>query len=220
MDALYILGTGSLADNNEIRYSLRSLDTFMLDLRFVHISGELPDFVQGIIHTPSKDRYKKPWQNMLHKVRAACEREDLTDEFLLMNDDFFLLEHFTGADYPFEYRKHIDGGPSGPRAYILHKPMRMHKKLILEMPLTPEMGGDFRPRSFFGNFYGVGGSPQEDCIVISGTSAPPFEKQIAGQQSFSIDDVTMTDPAFYEFLHDLYPDKSRFEKVPENKIYL
>ena len=45
VDVLYVIGNGSVADNNELRYSLRCLDRHGKNVGRVIISGDIPDFV-------------------------------------------------------------------------------------------------------------------------------------------------------------------------------
>ena len=47
MDILYVVGTGSKWDNNELRYSLRSIDKYGINIDRVFIVGTKPDFCDG-----------------------------------------------------------------------------------------------------------------------------------------------------------------------------
>ena len=91
MDAVYILGSGSLAGNEEIRFSIRSLCENMLDLRNLYIIGEDPGFLHDFEHVVMLDSSKERHVNAYFKVLRACGLPELSDEFLLMNDDFFML---------------------------------------------------------------------------------------------------------------------------------
>ncbi len=211
MDVVYILGTGSLANDNEIRYSLRSLQEHMADLGTVYVIGESVPFLPGVVHIPAKDIYPKKWQNAMHKTLIACGLADLSDEFLLMNDDFFINEPFVGADFPFYSVKGADGGPNGRLSFQLHCPIRFNKDWYNKMPLTPDSGGEYSPRSFYCNFYAAPPTPYNDCIVRHGFGLAPFYEQIKGRPWFSISNGTMCDPEFYSWLSYKYPIPSRYE---------
>jgi len=101
MDAVYILGKGSLADDEELRFSIRSLCKNMLDLRNIYVVGELPKFLRNVHHIPCEDRHEKRWKNAFEKTRLASTTDGITDEFLLMNDDFIMLSEFEGAEFLF-----------------------------------------------------------------------------------------------------------------------
>lgn len=212
MDIVYILGNGSLANNEEIRYSLRSAQKYMLDLDKVFVVGECPDFLTNIIHIPADDPFKKPWQNALNKIKKACQHSDLSSDFLLFNDDFFMLQPFFGDSFPFLYIPNSDGGNSGRFSYAIHCPIKLNKDLFLQMPLTPLDSGDYSVRSFYCNFFGVPGEPGRDVIMTRGGTAPPMSQIIAGADFFSAGNQIMLDQHFLQFLYELYPEPSRFEQ--------
>ena len=57
IDVVYVLGTGSNWDNNEIRFSLRSLAKNLKGMGRVFVVGERPAFLQNVIHIPAKDEF-------------------------------------------------------------------------------------------------------------------------------------------------------------------
>ena len=99
VDVVYALGTGSKWQDNELRYSLRSLEKFCGNLGRVFIVGHKPDWVTGVIHIPHDDwkqghpEYRKRRGdvghkdgNIIRKVLAAC-KTDLSERFLFASDD-------------------------------------------------------------------------------------------------------------------------------------
>lgn len=211
MDVVYYLGKGSLENDDELRFSLRSLEKYMADLRKIFVVGEKPDWLEGVEHLTAFDEHKKEWRNVLLKVRQACSVASLSDEFLLMNDDFFALEPFLGSDLPFWSIKGANGGNCGPTSFFIHRPMRIKKEWYLKMPLSVEMPGDFSPRTFYANFYKAPPTPARDLILRPGKGMRSFAEQVRGEPWFSIDDITMTDPEFRQFIFELYPEPSAFE---------
>lgn len=211
MDVVYYLGKGSLENDDELRFSLRSLEKYMGDLGKVFVVGEKPDWLGGVEHLTAFDEQKKQWQNVLLKVRQVCSLPNLSAEFLLMNDDFFAVEPFRGEDVPFWSVTGASGGSSGAISFAIHRPMRINKEWYLKMPLTIETPGVFSPRSFYANFYKAKPVPVRDVILRPGKGMPPFLDQLRGQSWFSIDDVTMTDPEFRQFIFELYPEPSAYE---------
>lgn len=211
MDVVYILGTGSEANDIEIRYSLRSLEKNMLDLGKVFIVGVCPSFLKNIIHIPILDSYPKKWQNAYLKISTACFDARVSDDFLLMNDDFFILEPFEGALFPFYSLKKADGGPDGPHSFHIHCPIRYNKEMFLKMPLSTESSGAHSLRTFYSNFYRCPRYPTQDFILPGPFAGKTYNDQVDGWPSFTIGTQLAKRPDFIEWLDSLYPEPSRFE---------
>jgi hypothetical protein len=93
------LGTGSQWGDNELRYSLRSLEQIQFDRVFV--IGHNPSFLTNVIHIPYKDTNNRPEYNTMAKICHACKGTDISDDFLLMNDDFYVVRPM--HEYPYYY---------------------------------------------------------------------------------------------------------------------
>jgi len=214
MDIVYILGKGSLANDDELRYSLRSLESRCKDLGKIFIIGESLDWLQNVCVIPHEDKHKKPWKNALDKVRAMCEHSLLSDDFLLMNDDFFAFDDFLASEVPYYATKGGNGGVSGPVDFAVHKPIRINKEMYLKMPITTEMSTAYSPRSFYGNFYKAPPTFIKDKILRTGEGMPSLSDQLGHEVWASIDDITMTDIEFRVWIDTMYPDISFFEMHP------
>lgn len=102
-DVVYVLGNGSGWKNNEIRFSLRSIQKNLKGYRNVFIVGELPPFLKNVIHVPAKDIFEPGINadgNIITKVLAACNHPDLSDDFLFINDDHLVIEPINVEDMP------------------------------------------------------------------------------------------------------------------------
>lgn len=99
MDALYVLGKTSQYDNLELRLSLRSLEQNAKGLDRVFIVGEKPDWIKGVVHIPVDDVYTRE-NNVFRKILTACKL-DISENFLFMNDDFYIMKPFVMDDYPY-----------------------------------------------------------------------------------------------------------------------
>jgi hypothetical protein len=102
-DVVYVLGTGSRWNDNEIRFSLRSLEKNLKEFRNIYVVGECPEFLQNVIHVPAVDIFEPAINadgNIITKVLAACECEGLSDDFLFINDDHLVLQPVAAADVP------------------------------------------------------------------------------------------------------------------------
>jgi hypothetical protein len=208
---VYILGTGSLANDEEIRYSVRSLEQNMLDLGRVFVVGEKPGPLPGAAHVPASDVGDRKWQRAYLKIKKACALPDLSADFLLMNDDFFMLEPFHGSEWPFYAVRNGNGGPCGPVDFSIHCPILLNKELYANMPFSADQKGHLSPRTFYGNFYRVPAVPTSDFILRAGAGCRPFDEQVIGWRCFSVSDSAMLDLNFKNWLDSLYPNPSRFE---------
>lgn len=89
MDAVYVVGPW--AENEQLRYSLRSLAKNMPYVDRVWVVGSCPawvsDEVGKIILEPTEDKF----DNQRQSLRAACADDRISDDFVLMNDDMFAL---------------------------------------------------------------------------------------------------------------------------------
>ena len=102
MDVLYILGYGSTMYDWEIRLSLRTLNKNAKNIDRVFIVGKRPAFVKDVIHIPCGDPYQ-PSNNHFLKVFAAIDG-NISENFLLMNDDFYMMKTFDVEKYPYFVR--------------------------------------------------------------------------------------------------------------------
>ena len=91
IDVVYPLGRGSKWQDNELRYSLRSLVQHFPDLGRVFVVGEKPAWLTKVVHIPHPDRHKHNKDaNIIEKVLAACAA-GISEKFVFMSDDQLFL---------------------------------------------------------------------------------------------------------------------------------
>jgi hypothetical protein len=103
IDVVYVLGTGSRWNDNEIRFSLRSIEKNLRNFRNVYIVGHCPEFLQNVIHIKSRDVFdpgKNADGNIIKKVLLACKEKGLSDDFLFINDDHLVLKPIQVSKVP------------------------------------------------------------------------------------------------------------------------
>jgi hypothetical protein len=184
MNYLYLLGPLSLSpwQNNEIRYSLRSVGALDRRARIFIAGPEVPDFLSAITHIPVeiKPVFGK-YKNMQRQLKEACEAAHVPEDLLLMNDDFLIRKTpvwdwsttYTGMIPKHDPRKPgnrwrrslvatgvwLQGqGIEEPRCYEGHTPMPFEKTKalpILRRLIVNEK--DLQFRSAYGNLVDVGG---------------------------------------------------------------
>lgn len=106
MDILYYIGSGSHHQNRELLYSLRALEKHCKDIDNVWIVGNKPHFLNGNVKYLWVEDGGIWWQNAYNKTMAAIDA-GISEDFLLMNDDFYMLKDFEAAKYPYYHRGEI-----------------------------------------------------------------------------------------------------------------
>lgn len=103
-DVVYVLGSGSSWNNNEIRFSLRSIEKNGIGVGKIFVVGTFSEFLSDeVIQIKADDIYNPTVNadgNIAHKVLAACADERLSDDFLFINDDHILLKQIDLKDIP------------------------------------------------------------------------------------------------------------------------
>ena len=114
IDLVYVLGTGSKWNDNEIRFSLRSVQKNLMRVRTIYVVGECPKFLQNIIHIKAKDIFDPAINadgNMIHKLLHVCNIPELSDNFLFMNDDFIIMQPVVAAEIPWMHKGDMKDRP-------------------------------------------------------------------------------------------------------------
>lgn len=81
--------------------------------------------MRNVIEIPIDDFYQPNTpgfkaKNAIWKIKGACSRFDVTEDFILMNDDFFFLE----------YTPHVDTYHLGPLLDAEKKVLRIIQSMI------------------------------------------------------------------------------------------
>lgn len=106
MDIVYVYKTG-WGNWLELKYSLRSLSNFPHDN--VYIVGDKPDWIKWVIHIPASDEWNK-FENVRNKFMAICKNNDISNDFVLMHDDFYILQPIDSIPYYIRWtlQEHMD----------------------------------------------------------------------------------------------------------------
>lgn len=94
-DVVYPVRPGD--DNEELRYSLRSLVN--LPHRNVWIVGHCPPWVRDV-WVLETDPQPEKWANLIQSLSIACRCEEISDEITLFNDDMFVIRQIAGPELP------------------------------------------------------------------------------------------------------------------------
>ena len=93
LDVIYILREG--IDPQELRYSLRSVEE-NFPHRLVWFVGGQPEEITPDGRIPHKQHGATPWENVRSSLFEIVRNQDITEDFYLFNDDFFVMKKFTG----------------------------------------------------------------------------------------------------------------------------
>ena len=103
-DVVYVLGNGSSNDNEELRYSLRSIEKFAIGIRNVFVVGANPGYLSDkVIYIPTTDKFphdhlnkdRNHWRN----IEIACKDPRLSEDFLFAADDNIILKESKWEDF-------------------------------------------------------------------------------------------------------------------------
>lgn len=89
----------------ELKLCIQGIKRFMLNHYNVYIIGDKPSFDGDYIHIPDSDRGRGKQDNIRLKILTAFAHPEITDPFLFMNDDYFLLKEMDAQKVPYLYNK-------------------------------------------------------------------------------------------------------------------
>ena len=235
IDVVYVLGKGSQNNDNELRFSLRSLSKYCTGWRNVWVIGEKPSWLVNVNHIPMKDIGPIKVLNILEKIKTACKQDGLSEEFLFMNDDHFFCDRGDVAKYPYYYdneeRTKIQDNRSNmdnynriisatmerwPNAkyFDIHKPIRYDKKKFIEMCdnidfKRPELG--YLIKTTYCAYHSIKGTKGHDTIFRGRMTLDEIEEATVFTDQFSIHDEAVNRDLI-KYFETHYPIKSQFEK--------
>jgi len=226
MDFVYICRDG---ENEELRYSIRSVLLSFPEAK-VWVVGGKPKWYSGNHVFLEQDNNK--YVNAVNNLKAVCNTPEISDMFILMNDDFFIIKKIETVEqfYNGFLSEKIDKfikitgssmyikklittnnklnklGFTKPLDYELHVPMPMHKVgLLYILNEYPECLW----RSMYGNLFNVGGSQMEDVKVYKNKRHAARSAQITKNSIYlSTEDTGLTimvDNIFKELLTNPSP---------------
>lgn len=220
MDYVYICRSG---DNEELRYSIRSVvknanpDT-------IWVVGGKPEWYTGkylgVADTGNK------FDNITNCYKALSYLDELSEDFVLMNDDFYILNPIDRVENMYDgllsdkidnhvsvngmsayarvlvktKKQLIANGIENPLCYDMHVPMVFNKTMLSYLNHDNNA-----PRSTYGNMYNIGGINIKDVKVYNRTKDVSLDEQ---------DFISTEDNSFYLIkgkLESMFPYQTIFE---------
>lgn len=236
MDVLYVLGKGSPYNNDELRYSLRTLEAHGQNIGRVIIVGEDPGFLSDQVEFYRKPEVKGHIPHRITtKVLYAIEKANLTGDFLLIADDVFFVKDTDLENIPYEYKSDLRTRLTHPDAryfqtvleaahwlekndcsildYEMHKPFLFNGKKFLKLKKAWKHSKDSTfgmvLQSVYGNYYKVGGTLAPDVKLKHLTQIKDYELLI-NNYCFSCGDGSWL-KGIETWLKKQYPNPSKYE---------
>ena len=93
---------GSKWDNNELRYSLRSLEKFGTNVGNIYVVGYNPGFLSDkVTFIDCSNIYKSKQKNIIFAIQYAVEHSNIDENFLYSSDDHFYIKETDFENYPY-----------------------------------------------------------------------------------------------------------------------
>jgi hypothetical protein len=228
MDVVYICRPG---DNEELRYSIRSV-VENLPHSNIWVVGSKPDWYSGrFINVPYFN--DSSINNAKINLYMISDASEISEEYILMNDDFFIMEKIEKFDNYYQgtlldkvryYQELSPGsiytdlleitykyltetiGIEEPLNYEQHVPMKVTKTNMLDILPRRKLR-----RSLYGNIYNVGGECMDSDVKVYVTEPEKsFDFRNTPSKFLSCEDQSF--PILLdEVLRERFPNKSIYE---------
>lgn len=228
LDYVYVCRPG---DNEELRYSIRSTVANLPPGRIWVVGGK-PDWYTGdyIYVEQTGTGHANVWK----QLNVICNTPEISDDFVLMNDDFFTIRKLNSVEYFYAgtmqqvlsfyaeseqrnygyqrlfnktYKYLARRNVSNPLDYELHVPMPMNKEKLLAV-----LNEKTLHRSTYGNVYKVGGTETYDVKVYSNTELKgKFYDLVAEDLNYLSSHDSNFEFLLDFILRDMFPDPSPYE---------
>lgn len=237
IDVIIPLGSGSKWQNNELRYTLRSVQKNLTGVRYVIVVGQLPDWCRNVVQINFADNpmWRKD-RNIAAKAFNVTGIESITSRFLFMSDDHYLLQQFNAEAFPVyhqgelikeimhrrdydNYRRmllrtqaELELRGLSTLNYNMHIPMLMDKVKLRKviMSVDWEDGVPFALKTLYGNVMQLGGEEIKDVKVRDQMKYEALRKYVDGKMFFSSGDVSLNGD-MRRLIEELFPEKSKYE---------
>lgn len=230
MDIVYVVKDAVY--NEELKYSLRSIEKNFPYNRLWFYGGKPMRFSpdkQVIVNQKGPTK----WDNVRDMLKVIAENEEITEDFVFFNDDFFVMKpvkslpayKYQTMDSLCDWIDEQNGGRPAQYAlnirevarelekeglptynFILHLPIVFNRKKLLQaLERFPDTKS---PRSVYGNmFLTKKAKIHEDVKIFRVKELPPEDADY-----ISTDDNTFRNGLVGAYIRSKFPDKSRFER--------
>lgn len=238
-DVVYILRNDITGTTDELLYSLRSVaENF--PVRFVWFVGGCPEGFYPDKMIKHEQTGGTKWERAKSSLIEACRCKEISDEFYLFNDDFYVLKEPTGDFINFvngtigkrvadivinnrggtsAYTRGLDDLARRLRrmqkdtlSFAVHMPLLVDKKKMLD--LLTGRNAHFSFRSLYGNYYEIPYIYHKDVKIYTMNEEPgeDWDYLSTTEQSFAFGKVG-------EWIRKRFPNPCKYEQKPKGKNY-
>lgn len=221
-------------NNEELKYSLRSVEQnwFYKDVWFY---GGCPKDLEPDYYVKAVQNAPTKWENVRNMMLEVCQNDEITEDFWLFNDDFFILKPIKefeprydgtlttkiqeirdkhhGEDSEWsknlgKLQKLLKKHGKSEFCYAIHEPMLINRKKMLEvLKMFPN---EPMQRALYGNWWSIGGVQEKDPKYTLPEMNDIADK-IVQHDIISTSDESFRAGYVGKWLRDKFPNKSRFE---------
>ncbi len=215
MDACYLVDTRT-KDYNPLKYSVRSISK---NLKFdkLFIVGEKPEFLNDdVLEIKVKDKRRNKFLNITEKLWAIINNDRVSEDFIVLNDDFFINEPVNEVPYYHinleeevmsdHLRKIVNKFPN-QWIFTPHFPIVYNKTLLKELLLNKNIKGECI-RTHYCNYYQV---ESQEVVDKKAYSLRQLE-EFLDEPWFSTCDSVEKNKRFTKVLDKSYPRPSKYER--------
>lgn len=236
MDVVYSFRYDSKAYNKQLKYSLRSVEKHLKGVRRVFVIG-FPPQMPGVIHVEHTDLFSAA-KNILSKIMRAVDHVGVSEDFLYMADDHYLLQDVNIQDYPYYVNGTLTellrtqkmgygqiikntikalAPMNSQQNYNVHCPIIFNKAKLIELSKAYDFKAPlgFLTKSLYMNHFASQFKPEQiksmkDCKLRTNFEVFEILKRIEGRDCFSTGHEWEC-PNIVKVLEKLYPEKSKYE---------
>lgn len=228
-DVVYIVKNGE-SKSSELIYSLRSVDK-NFPRRLLWIFGGKPSRIEPDRFVPIEQTGDTKWNKVTNTLREVCLTPEVSNNFWLFNDDFFVMEPVTKPEnyhaHTLEWRiNDIETKSHGRTLYTVqlrniveilklsglktlnfdvHVPILFNKAKLLEVidnyPTASMM------RSIYGNYWEIDSAQMDADVKIIGRTQTNFEGPYC-----STLDASFNNGRIGVLIRNKFSEKSKWEK--------
>lgn len=227
-DIVYLLKDGP---NEELRYSLRSVERNFPADRIIFVGGKPDDITPDIFIKVDQSEPTK-WANTRKNLLTAVQNDQISEDFWLFNDDFFIMRPYNTTEPEFDdslwhhiaqiesrhrmnmskytlLLRHLcktlrDAGIHEPKNYATHRPMLINRKKALET--LQRFPSEPMFRALYGNINQIGGHEVKDCKVT-----PWLTPDYTNSDVVSTEDVCFAKGDVGRWIRSIFTEPSRWE---------
>ena len=225
MDVVYILRND--IEGEELRYSLRSLKNLPHDK--VWFFGGEPEGLKPDKQVSFEQHGISTWEKVCWTIEQVCKNPEVSDDFYLFNDDFFVMKPVEELPYFYDgtllrriqdikkktvcigslyctelekARELLISEHKKTYNYAVHVPMVINKEKALEV-----LGFRWITmfRSIYGNYWNVKGQQLKDVKITDDTTPDKTATFL------STNDNSFANKAVGRYIRSAFPEKSEYE---------